>query len=116
MKIEGFVTSSQWGDKFVKRRKMSLPRPTMKGQLTKEWGLQMVKLRTNIIKLPEDLPESQIGNFEEVSIKCDISLGYTVDNKDAKEILIKITGPKRKVSQSISVFSKTQQISHYALF
>jgi transposase-like protein len=96
MKIEGFVASSQWTDNFMKRKNICVRRPTTKQQLPKDWEFQMAKFRSTISDLKKDLPDNQIGNFDEVSVQCDMPLGYTVETKGANEVRIKTTGHEKK--------------------
>ena len=56
----------------------------------------MTKFRSVITNLVKALPDNPIGNFIEVSIQCDIPLGYTIDTKGAAEVRIKTTGHEKK--------------------
>jgi transposase-like protein len=96
MKVERFIASSQWADNFMKRKNFGVRRPTTKQQLPKQWEFQVAKFRSIITDLVKDLPDNQIGNFDEVSIQCDMPLDYTVDTKGATEVRIKTTGHEKK--------------------
>ena len=67
-----------------------------KQQLLKQWKFLVAKFRSIITDLVKDLPDNQIGNFDEVSIQCDMPLGYTVDTKGATKVRIKTTGHEKK--------------------
>ena len=103
MKVERFIASSQWANNFMKRKKFGVRRPTTKQQLPKQWEFQVAKFRSIITDLVKDLPDNQIGNFDEVSIQCDMPLDYTVDTKGATEVREKT---RKNVLMSIYVFSK----------
>ena len=96
MKIEGFVGSSQWADNFMKRSNLVIWRPTTKQQLRKDWEFQVAKFRSTLNDLKKDLPDNQIGNFDEISVQCDMPLGYTVETKGVTEVRIKTTGHDKK--------------------
>lgn len=72
----------------MKRKNICVRRPTTKQQLPKDWEFQMAKFRSTIADLKKDLPDNQIGNFDEVSVQCDMPLGYTVETKGADEVRI----------------------------
>ena len=86
MKIEGFVGNSQWGDNFMKRKNICVRRPTTKQQLCKDWELQVAVFRSTITDLKKDLPDNQIGNFNEVSIQLYMPLGLLLINKLNKNL------------------------------
>ena len=66
MKIEGFDASSQWADNFMKRKNISVRRPTTKQQLPKDWEFQVAKFRSTITDLVMDLPIIK----SEILMKC----------------------------------------------
>ena len=106
MKIEGFVANSQWNENFRKRKNICVRRPNTKQQLPKDCEFQITKFKSTIADLKKDLPDNQIVDFDEVSVQCDMPLGYTVETKGANEVRIKTTGHEKNDLPSIYVFSK----------
>ena len=51
----------------------------------------MGKFRSTITYFKMDFPDNQIGNFDEVSVQWDMTLGYTVETKGAAKVRIKTT-------------------------
>ena len=66
----------------MKRKNICVRLPTIKQQLCKDWEFQVAKFRSTIT----DLPDNQIGKFDEVPVQFDMPLEYTVETKGATEV------------------------------